>query len=586
MDGFARTLPGALALACAAAAAGEAPLSVDPREADAHRIGRAPVVRVPWLDQSSEWSPGWLFMISVDATGKVTGTKIDENNSSPRLRDEATRAVAAMRFRPFRRDGRAVPAEVVYMFAAQAPDYDGPADRSFPAHPDPAQWRIALRRTPCFGSCPAYRVELRGDGEVTYRGVSDVLVTGEQHWRVPAASVAPLLEQLRAAHWLRLAGRYATDATDLPTQTTTLIVGDRRKVVVDYGGETTGALASTSTGAPGVPMPRAVTQVERAIDDIAGTGSWTRGDEHTMARLREAGWDFHSADAGRALTQLVGDCQVSLAQDFLRAGAPLDTERRSGFQIGLAEGAARCGDTGLVATLESRGLLADGAAAQSFLEGSVRSGHPDFVALGLKHGAQATHTDRVGTTLVAEAARVVGDDHDPHGDATFDPVRVIALLLAAGAPCDSPDREGNRPLHWVADAAIARALIAAGADPNARNATGQTPLFTQYAAEAIPVLLAAGADLKARDRQGRTVLHDRDQPKAVAALIKAGADIEATDPQGRTPLETALYEPVALLLLDAGARLPTDPARRAALVDHATKARWTKLLARLGPPAS
>lgn len=579
-----QALLAAIAIASTGVVAAEAPLSVGPAEADAHLIGPRPVIPLPWQDLTSEWAPGWAFTIHVDATGRVIDAKIDDG--SPKLRDQATRAVMAMRFQPFQLDGRDVPATIGYILDSAVADYDGPADRGFPLHPDPAGVHIALRRTSCFGSCPSYRVELRGDGEVAYVGEDNVLVRGEQRWRIAPDRIAPLLALLRESNYLGLAGHYQIDATDLPTQTTSVSVEGRRKFVVDYGGELSGVVASTSAGEPAVPMPAAVVQIERSIDAIAGTESWTRGDEHTMARLRAANWDFRSADAGRALVQLVGDCKAALAQDFLRAGAPIDGQRENGHGIGLPAGAAVCGDAGLVAALDARGLLADHDAAQSFLESSVRSGYPDFVAIALQHGADAKRLDRYGAGLVAEAAKDVHHDDRPPGDATIDSARVIALLNAAGAPCDAPDKEGNRALHRVSGAAVARALLAAGADPNARNAAGQTPLFTQDAADAIPVLLAAGADLRARDRARRTALHGQQWPQVVVALVKAGADVEATDAQGRTPLETAIDEQTALALLDAGARVPADAARRAELVEHATKARWTKLLARLGMPAS
>lgn len=120
---------------------------------------------------------------------------------------------------------------------------------------------ITLRRTACFGRCPIYSVEIRGDGLVTYRGERFVAVTGLRTRRVSPAAVRRLVNQFRAANFFALRDEYRARVTDLPSRIVTLRIGDRSKQVVDYAGEQAG-------------MPHAVTELEAAIDRLAGTAAW------------------------------------------------------------------------------------------------------------------------------------------------------------------------------------------------------------------------------------------------------------------------------------------------------------------------
>jgi hypothetical protein len=49
--------------------------------------------------------------------------------------------------------------------------------------------RIVLQRGECLGTCPAYRVEIRGDGTGTFHGEGYVLVHGDHSFRVPPETV-------------------------------------------------------------------------------------------------------------------------------------------------------------------------------------------------------------------------------------------------------------------------------------------------------------------------------------------------------------------------------------------------------------
>jgi hypothetical protein len=120
---------------------------------------------------------------------------------------------------------------------------------------------ITLTRSMCYGFCPAYRVTISSDGEVTYVGERFVHAVGERRGTIPRADVERLLRRFDEARFDQLRDSYRAEVTDLPTTTITLERNGRSKTVVDYGGLSAG-------------MPRAVRDLQDEIDRVANTGQW------------------------------------------------------------------------------------------------------------------------------------------------------------------------------------------------------------------------------------------------------------------------------------------------------------------------
>jgi hypothetical protein len=126
---------------------------------------------------------------------------------------------------------------------------------------------VTLERTPCFGTCPVYSVWISGSGDVRFVGRRFTADTGEASASIPAARVDSLVAELRAGgyfdfdsayvHGAPGCGRYATD---LPSVITSVSTGaERKEIRHDHGcGE----------------APRALTGLERRIDEVAGTRQW------------------------------------------------------------------------------------------------------------------------------------------------------------------------------------------------------------------------------------------------------------------------------------------------------------------------
>jgi len=139
-----------------------------------------------------------------------------------------------------------------------------PTKIEFPEIKDWNSLRITLDRTVCFGTCPSYRVEIRGDGTILYHGDNFTAVKGDRAATISRDAVKALFEKLRQAEFFWLFDTYNASVTDMPSAEVTLSFDDKEKRVHDYAGQMVG-------------MPAVVRDLEQAIDDTAQTKRWVVG---------------------------------------------------------------------------------------------------------------------------------------------------------------------------------------------------------------------------------------------------------------------------------------------------------------------
>jgi hypothetical protein len=131
----------------------------------------------------------------------------------------------------------------------------------FPQIKDWSSLRIRLERTTCYGWCPAYSVEIGGDGSVSWFGTRFVDAKGSRSSQVPQEKVRALYDAFVKADFFWTLDEYVAPITDLPTATVTISFDGYQKRVVDYAGGHVG-------------MPKVIDDLEDAIDALAGTKEW------------------------------------------------------------------------------------------------------------------------------------------------------------------------------------------------------------------------------------------------------------------------------------------------------------------------
>jgi hypothetical protein len=169
--------------------------------------------------------------------------------------------VKTWHFLPFQRKGVSTYAtfiEAVYIVPLER----RPTQRMpFPDIKDWVSLRITLERTGCLGSCTIYKLTILGNGNVEYRGYGFVDYCGEYLGHVPQEVVEQLAGLFRNADYFNLFDHYDLGGADLPAYTTSIAFDGQSKSVVDGLGERTG-------------MPESVSEIETAIDRLAGPKVW------------------------------------------------------------------------------------------------------------------------------------------------------------------------------------------------------------------------------------------------------------------------------------------------------------------------
>jgi hypothetical protein len=128
---------------------------------------------------------------------------------------------------------------------------------------------VRLERTPCFGRCPVYQVTISASGRVSFVGKTFVALQGEATGQASKPRLDSLLAEIERQGYFDFADRYVAGApacglyaTDAPSAITEVThAGRHKRIEHDYG----------CSQAPAI-----LAELERGIDDVAGTARWTK----------------------------------------------------------------------------------------------------------------------------------------------------------------------------------------------------------------------------------------------------------------------------------------------------------------------
>jgi Domain of unknown function (DUF6438)/Gram-negative bacterial TonB protein C-terminal len=232
----------------------------DYREVVDHRLNLAKPIRVAKKHRPFE---SVALEITVDASGQVL--VVEAVRGPDEFRQAAIDEAKTWTYRPFQRNGRAVPAKFNDYVRLCPPERLPSTHVPFPEIQDWNSLRMTLQRTACFGSCPAYTVEVSGDGSVVFSPVTSTwLYPVKQYSHISHEAVSEMLDVFRKVDYFSLEDEYRYAVTDNPTYVTSISFDRHTKSVVDYVGEEAG-------------MPHDVAELELAIDRLAGTEGWIKG---------------------------------------------------------------------------------------------------------------------------------------------------------------------------------------------------------------------------------------------------------------------------------------------------------------------
>ncbi len=482
--------------------------------------------------------------VTVSSTGDVISSKAEGGEDVLRYWPQLEGEVAQWKFTPFEQNGKAVFAEVEEYIDLVPPERRPLKHAAAPALKPNSNIQITLDRGGCFGSCPAYSVEIN-DGKILFNGVAFTVASGKHTASIDQEALRKLAKQFIDADFYSMDDSYRANVTDMSGSALSIAIDGRSKKIFDYVGEWVG-------------MPQVINDLEDEVDDIANTKRWVLGAEGLVVALKAEGYNFQTYEAQVILKVAARGGSATTVRELLAAGVPLKPfpapkpkEEYMGvpfdhvgwlsaasaqpeiLKILIDAGASKsdqedkdlalsgAADSGnvdavkaliayganpnadlskLLVTKEGGGMTMQGPGAGSILIEAAASGNPEMVKTILAYHPDLEARDRGGKTALFAAGEYRSSDKDGAR------VECVQLLVKAGAKVNARDRDGNTPLHETFLTDVEEELLDLGADVNAKNDDGETPIFTTVDDEAIPLFIKHGANLTIRNKKGETVI--------------------------------------------------------------------------------
>ena len=136
---------------------------------------------------------------------------------------------------------------------------------------------IRLSRSGCYGPCPAYNVTIRGDGRVTYHGLSDVAIRGKREAQIGRRAVEKLLQRFYDVEFLAMPEDYGRsphlriEADGMLKHTGSLVIDSASLTITLHLG------SYEKTVTTNLDKPDRLYELATDIDVAAGTPKWVGG---------------------------------------------------------------------------------------------------------------------------------------------------------------------------------------------------------------------------------------------------------------------------------------------------------------------
>ena len=93
---------------------------------------------------------------------------------------------------------------------------------------------FTLELTPCYGTCPSYKVTIFDNDSLAYEGMKYVAKEGKVSKQLPKGTVNQLVEKFRGANFFKFNNQYTASMTDFPTTYISFTDNGITKKIMDY----------------------------------------------------------------------------------------------------------------------------------------------------------------------------------------------------------------------------------------------------------------------------------------------------------------------------------------------------------------
>ncbi|MCT4582905.1 MAG: DUF6438 domain-containing protein [Flavobacteriales bacterium] len=116
----------------------------------------------------------------------------------------------------------------------------------------------SIERSPCFGQCPVYSMQIYNSGWVNYKGKNFVQRTGEFTLQLSSSQMLAFVNKAKAIQYLEMDDSYDNPSvTDVASATTSIVLnGTRKKVYRRFG------------------FPKELIEFEQLFDDLLNSDQW------------------------------------------------------------------------------------------------------------------------------------------------------------------------------------------------------------------------------------------------------------------------------------------------------------------------
>lgn len=122
---------------------------------------------------------------------------------------------------------------------------------------------FSIKKTPCFGTCQVYNMQIYSTGKVVYNGEKHVRKIGKFERTITIEELKGLIDAFEAANFWDFKDLYTEQVTDMPTTFVTFVNNGNTKVVEDY-----------------FNAPKELKSLELMLQRVADEGEWKKTEEH------------------------------------------------------------------------------------------------------------------------------------------------------------------------------------------------------------------------------------------------------------------------------------------------------------------
>lgn len=118
----------------------------------------------------------------------------------------------------------------------------------------------SIERSPCFGQCPVYTMEIYNNGLVKYKGKNFVKRTGEYVMEIDYSQMLAFVNKAEAIEYMKMDDSYDNPSvTDVSSTSTSIVINKTRKKVYRRFG-----------------FPKEIVEFEQLFDNLLDSDKWIK----------------------------------------------------------------------------------------------------------------------------------------------------------------------------------------------------------------------------------------------------------------------------------------------------------------------